>query len=204
MCIAQSDSELRCRCTEVLPDKSMVRLCDIGLANGRKPCPIITFPTPDKSLLDPACPRCSKRGDYVLTLKQAVHERKPGGEQDEYEVRNVEDEVCARYSDSVQFRNANVPWSDTMNDASLIDALKDATDYVIVEREHPVLHDSSGFEIVENRVASPAVEEFDEVGAPESEETDDSANLEQLLRDSDNQFRGKFLTSFAKWMLGRR
>ncbi|ERF76160.1 hypothetical protein EPUS_01494 [Endocarpon pusillum Z07020] len=147
MCITLSGRAAYCNCAKLLPDNTLVHLCDVALANKRTPCEMVSFPPPDQSLTEPACPRCSQAGHIIVFINPSVSGKASIGGRDEYYIPDVYAELEAQL---IAALNSPLPpaASPTVADnKALIEALKDATSFVKVEHED-------------------TEEQFDEDGAP--------------------------------------
>ncbi len=141
----------------ILPDKTLVRMCDLALMNHRKPCKIVSFLPPEKSSTDPACARCSRAGHITVFISPSATRSTPEGNRDEYHNRDVQSELHAQLAAALQSSLPSVSPPPPVEDKALIEALKDATNFVVVEQED-------------------GDEQFGVEGAPPDSDSDDNIN----------------------------
>jgi hypothetical protein len=138
----------------------LIRMCDVALRKERTPCQMVSFPSPDQSPTDPACPRCSHAGQITVFISPSAPGRTSRDRSDRYNFKDVYAELHAQLAEAAESSLPSTPIPAPLDDRALVEALKDATGFVMVEHQDA---EEQKLVVVER---TDAEEELDEKGAP--------------------------------------
>jgi hypothetical protein len=135
MCVVLSGHAGYCTCVRRLPDKTLVRLCDVAMMNNKTPCKMVSFPPPGESLVNSVCPRCSSATGITIFINPSVRRRTPNGRSQECYTGDGRTELQAQLNPAIPAKTPSVSSPSCVDDTTLIESLKDATNFAMVEHE---------------------------------------------------------------------
>jgi hypothetical protein len=110
-------------------------MCDFALMENRTPCNMVSFPPPESLPTDPVCDRCSRSGHITIFISPTATRTNSSGRRDEYHIKDVHTELQTQLTAALQSPLPVKSSHSFADDKALIQALKDATSFVMVEHE---------------------------------------------------------------------